>query len=58
MRKSDRRFATAADTLDIESLLDGVDGYSRPRAARRLPTPANDVFRVQAGRVMPLPMAA
>jgi len=58
MRKTDRRFATAADTLDVEALLDGVDGYSRRPSRRTPPAASNDVFRVQGGRVMPLPMAA
>lgn len=52
MRKTNR-FATAADTLDIEGLLAEIRGE-----ARSAPRVANDVVRVQAGRVMPLPMAA
>lgn len=51
--KTTSRFATAADSLDVEALLAEIEGRQtvRPRAA-------NDVARVQHGRVMPLPMAA
>lgn len=52
MRKNSR-FATAADTFDVEGLLAEIRGETP--VARRA---ANDVVRVQGGRVMPLPIAA